>query len=400
MHSGRAIEAVLAAALRDSSEDLVRRWLERIADRLPLPQDEVFPTESLLDHVPLLVEGIADFIEDPADEITADVPVVGKAMELGELRHSQGFDVHQILKEYEILGGVLFDALGRAGAALDGQAGARDLLRVGHRLFRAIAVIQQATTGHYLRISDARVREREERLRSFNRAVSHELKNRIGTVLGGAEMLQEEWVVADPARRERFSSMVLDNTLAIRDVIDNLIELSRMDSSARRRNILLPDAVAEVVRQLRDHARAHGVELRVARELPRVEVPAAAVELCLSNYLSNAIKYHDPAKDERWAMISASIAQVGRSQELRVLVTDNGIGVADDARAGLFRRFSRGKSGTVQRIEGTGLGLSIVRETIASLGGRAWAEFPDEGTVFAFAIPCRRDRDSGSAAAD
>jgi two-component system, OmpR family, sensor histidine kinase TorS len=138
----------------------------------------------------------------------------------------------------------------------------------------------------------------------------------------------------------------------------------------------------------------------VARELPRVEVPAAAVELCLSNYLSNAIKYHDPAKDERWAMISASIAQVGRSQELRVLVTDNGIGVADDARAGLFRRFSRGKSGTVQRIEGTGLGLSIVRETIASLGGRAWAEFPDEGTVFAFAIPCRRDRDSGSAAAD
>jgi signal transduction histidine kinase len=44
-------------------------------------------------------------------------------------------------------------------------------------------------------------------------------------------------------------------------------------------------------------------------------------------------------------------------------------------------------------VDGTGLGLSIVRETVEALGGRVWAEFPAEGSVFAFAVPCRRTSD-------
>ena len=44
-------------------------------------------------------------------------------------------------------------------------------------------------------------------------------------------------------------------------------------------------------------------------------------------------------------------------------------------------------------MEGTGLGLSIVRDTAQALGGRAWAEFPEEGSVFAFSLPDRRTRD-------
>jgi Signal transduction histidine kinase len=47
-------------------------------------------------------------------------------------------------------------------------------------------------------------------------------------------------------------------------------------------------------------------------------------------------------------------------------------------------------------VEGTGLGLSIVRETVEALGGRVWAEFPERGSVFAFAIPCRRTADVAS----
>jgi signal transduction histidine kinase len=48
--------------------------------------------------------------------------------------------------------------------------------------------------------------------------------------------------------------------------------------------------------------------------------------------------------------------------------------------------------------EGTGLGLNIVRETVKSLGGRAWAEFPDGGgSVFAFALPSRREEDAAAA---
>jgi signal transduction histidine kinase len=81
-----------------------------------------------------------------------------------------------------------------------------------------------------------------------------------------------------------------------------------------------------------------------------------------------------------------------------VRVRDNGIGVPEPSRAKLFRQFYRAHGETVTEVEGTGLGLSIVRETAESLGGSAWAEFPEDGgTVFAFSLPSRREEDAAAA---
>jgi signal transduction histidine kinase len=77
-----------------------------------------------------------------------------------------------------------------------------------------------------------------------------------------------------------------------------------------------------------------------------------------------------------------------------IRVHDNGIGVRADKREQLFQEFYRAHDETVTDADGTGLGLSIVRETVESIGGRAWAEFPREsGSIFAFAIPARRSDD-------
>ena len=132
----------------------------------------------------------------------------------------------------------------------------------------------------------------------------------------------------------------------------------------------------------------------MAPDLPDVEISAAAVELCLTNFLSNAIKYANPDRSNRWAEISAAreTDPYGRG-EIVVRVRDDGMGVPEEKRAQLFERFYRAHE-TVTGIEGTGLGLSIVRDTAQALGGRAWAEFPAEGgSVFAFALPDRRSGD-------
>ncbi|MEO7501202.1 MAG: RsbRD N-terminal domain-containing protein, partial [Gemmatimonadaceae bacterium] len=105
---------VLADRLRDSRRELAARWLDRIAARVSLDANKIFPSNELLDHVPLLIQGVADYLQDPVNEVSADMPVVAKAMELGALRHAQGFDVYEILKEYEILGGILFAFLAEA----------------------------------------------------------------------------------------------------------------------------------------------------------------------------------------------------------------------------------------------------------------------------------------------
>jgi signal transduction histidine kinase len=208
----------------------------------------------------------------------------------------------------------------------------------------------------------------------------------------------EEWL--DPGERPRFQRMILDNSEELQRTLGNLESLSRIEADSRvNRNVLLPQATAEAVRQLRKPADAMGVSVKVDENLPPVEVDAAAVELCLVNYVSNAIKYSDPAKPHRWVRIEGSF-ELRRIDggRLTVRVRDNGLGVPESARENLFDRFYRAHADTVTEAEGSGLGLSIVRETAESYGGRAWAEFPENGeTVFAFSFPSRRVEDAAAA---
>ena len=393
----RELASLLAGRLREAKLDLVTRWLERIKARVTLEAVDVFPSETLLNHVPLLIEGIADYLENPETNPGAENPVFPKAMELGALRHEQGFDAYEILKELEILGAIIFSFLEDVADEGGIEGKRRDFLVCWQRIAYAIELIRQATMTHFLRLSSERVNEREERLRRFNRMVSHELKNRVGAIRGAAHLMGEEWLSKE--EMDRFHQMIIDNSEQLHRMLGNLESLSRIEADTRRsRNVLLPQAAAEAVRQLRDLAQGKGIDVEISEKLPSVEVDAAAVELCLVNYVSNAVKYADPAKEKRWVRIDGSLDATRTEGQLVVYVRDNGLGVPESGRRNLFERFYRAHSETVTGAEGTGLGLNIVRETVESLGGRAWVEFPESGeTVFAFSLPSRREEDAASA---
>jgi len=378
--------------MREARLDLTQRWLERIVARVEVPRAKVFPTEDLLNHVPVLIVGIADYIENPAKVVIGKMPVVAKAMELGELRFSQGFDAYEVLKEYEIFGGIIFAFLTRIIDDLEQPCTRGELLACAHRIFIAVALIQQATLTNYLALLTGKLSEREERLRGFNRALSHELTNRISAISGAAQVLQLDSLAE--VERRRLNDVVTRNVLGMQTVLDNLAELSRIADTRQQRHVTLRTAAAEVMRQLRDAARARGVDLVPPDELPEVEVSAAAMELCLSNLVANSIKYADSRRKKRWVKLAARPdGEVSHEGYIVIEVRDNGIGVPPEKRNNLFQRFFRAHADGPAAADGMGLGLSIVRETVESLGGRAWAEFPEEGSVFAFTLPVRRFAD-------
>jgi signal transduction histidine kinase len=379
--------------MREASTELTAHWLTRITQRVAIEPNRVFPTDDLLDHVPLLLAGVADYVEDPARAVAGDTAVMAKAMELGALRHEQGFDAYEVLKEYEILGGILYAFMTQIVDAIPEECTRGELFVCAHRIFHAVSLIQQQTTMQYLQRMTERLRERDERLRAFNRTLTHEFRNRMGAAGGAAQLL--ETLDLPESERRAMAGVVSRNVDSMRAALDNLLELSRvgLDDARKQRHVRLPSAAAEAARQLRDAARAAGVELRVGT-LPEVEVAAAAVELCLTNLLSNAVKYANPDEAARWVELSGELATGFESgPEVIVRVRDNGLGVPEPQRASLFTRFFRAHEHSARHVEGTGLGLSIVRETIRSLGGRVWADFPDTGTVFAFALPSRRASD-------
>src|SRR6185436_2614657 len=108
--------------------------------------------------------------------------------------------------------------------------------------------------------------------------------------------------------RAHLSSVIVRNIDSMRAVLDNLLELSELEGDARQqRHIRLPEAVAESSLLLREMAAARDVTIIIAKNIPPVEVPAAAIELTLTNLLANAIKYSDPEAANRWVSVSAQL---------------------------------------------------------------------------------------------
>jgi signal transduction histidine kinase len=389
------LAATLGDGLRSAKQELVTQWLDRISARVAISTKRVFPTHDLLNHVPLLIEGIAGYLKRPERDINSKAPVVAKAMELGALRHAQGFDAYEILKEYEMLGEIIFDYLAMAADRIPDDVPRRDFLACWQRTSQAIELIRQATMSHFLRLSAAQINERENRLRRFNRTVAHELKNNVHAIFSASTALAESWF--DAAQRKELETVIAKNADSLTRVLANLESMSRSQADSRHgRNVLLPEVATEAVQELKEAAKAKGVNVRIADDLPSIEVDAATVELCLMNYVSNGIKYSDSAKGERWVAIDATVQgpDTEKDREVIIRVSDNGIGVPADSRKQLFQEFYRAHADTVTGADGSGLGLSIVRETVESIGGRAWAEFPDEtGSVFIFALPARRKDD-------
>ena len=399
LHENCPLADVLAARLVESRDELTQRWLDRISARVALDPNRVFPTRDLLDHVPILIDGIAAYVADPAIVVSSDMDVVDKARELGALRHQQGFDQYEILKEFEILGGILIHFVGEVAETSQVPCARRELIACAQRVFHAVSLIQQATSTQFLQLVTDRVSEREERLRAFNRALTHEFRNRIGASLGAALLLGMPEMAPD--KRTDLAALIVRNVRGMQGILENLLELTLVGADARQhRHVRLPRAAGEVLRELREMAAAAGIDLRLADDLPDVEVAAAAVELCLTNLVANAIKYSDPSEPERWIRVRGLLRNsADESAEVSVEVADNGIGVPEEARARLFERFFRADHGR-HDIEGTGLGLSIVRETVTSLGGRVWASFPEKGSVFGFSLPSRRESDPQSGTAE
>jgi signal transduction histidine kinase len=383
----------IAARIRENRRDLTERWLNRLADRLTLEPNRIFPTGELLDHVPLLLLGIADHLEDPTRTVSADGSIVSKARELGALRYAQGFDEYEIMKEYEIFGSILFSFVEEIIDDIGGTCSRSELIACTRRLFHAIVLIQQATATQHLQLVHDRLNEREQRLDAFNRSLAHEFRNRVGAAKGAAQLL----LLPDLAEEKKapLARVVARSTDEMQLVLENLLELSRGSAGKRPlRRVTLQHAAEEAVRQLRLTAEAAQVEVRLLA-LPECDVNAAGVELCLTNLVSNAIKYADPQKQKRWVEISgrrddAALAESMTPADAGVIVEvrDNGRGVPQEKRNRLFERFYRAHEREAVSVEGTGLGLNIVKETAESMGGRVFAEFTDEGSIFGFSMSC------------
>jgi signal transduction histidine kinase len=380
---------LIGARMRIEHQQLAARWFTRLLDLVPVNARDVFPTESLLDHVPALIVEISHYVCQPqAEAIASNTAILKKASELGALRHAQRASLHQVLREYQLLGGVLvsfvLEELERTGASPT----ASETVQLVSRLHNAVDVLSQATVEAFVGLYTQTIADQSDRLDQLTRMAAHEWRQPLGVLQFGIRLL----------RRPDVNPEVIDRTLAsVERSTQHLVDLTRrLEAMARLRSsddnavvqtVSVTTVAQEAARQLREMAQARGVEVRVAEMMPTLKVDVGRLELAFVNLLSNAIKYSDADKAERYVEVEAVISEDGF---VRIEVRDNGVGIPAAALATIFERFTRAHLDQTEflHVAGIGLGLSIVEDCVRAMGGRIEAQSVEkQGSTFILTLP-------------
>jgi signal transduction histidine kinase len=375
---------VFADRLLAERQALSERWLARLVSVLPIDDREVFPGDTLLDHIPTLMEEIAEYVRAPEDaEIGANAAVIAKARELGLLRYRQCASVHQLLREYDILAAILEAFAADEARRLTLEPDVAECFAVMRRISRAVRALMQTTVDTFLAEYTETIARQTDALESFNSMVSHELRNPLSAAQYAAELLVRADAPHAADAYRRLPALISRNVQKANDLLLDLRNLSRVGPAAETPTIQaieLARVAQEVARQLREMAAERSVTLRIAPGLAATETDPARIELILMNLVSNGIKYCDPIKHFRFV-------EMGPLPDGApgVVVADNGIGIPPEALPTVFERFVRAHAERDRElgVDGTGLGLAIAQECAASMGALIEVQSTvGEGTTF------------------
>ena len=377
-----ALEAHLGTELHRRSAELTRLWLDELLKRLDVQPRRVFPSDTLLNHIPEVLKAISDYLCSDGD-LGAEQIVRDELAKLAHLRREQGYDIDEILAEFEILGRILYRALREEARSFDRPVPASYAIEVAERLYRALMVITSITADTFRQEGLRDRRERARLLGSFGRQLAHELRNRLSTAESALFLLERRAGTMEPETLEK-TLRTLRNTLqrikGVADDVNALAIAQGSDETAQGRRLSLRALAGETLSELRELAAERGVRLDTQEPIPDVQVDATRVELVLINLIGNAIKYSDPAKSDRWVRIGTR----HEDSVWRISVADNGVGIPEEMQDLVFEQFVRAHPGIA---DGTGLGLAIAREAVLQMGGTIGLDStPGTGSTFYFTV--------------
>jgi two-component system phosphate regulon sensor histidine kinase PhoR len=278
---------------------------------------------------------------------------------------------------------LLDEAVGSAAAArgeieLSGLKPRRLLVRAA-----PLGGEQEGVFAVFVDVTD--MRRLETVRRDFVANVSHELRTPVTAIRSAAETLQGA-LKADPDAAARFVDIIDRNAARLHGLVEDLLDLSRIESREFRLN-MEPLEIGPVLSHLlglfRERADKKQIRLalELAAELPRVRADRRALEHVLTNLIDNAVKYCGAGAEVR-------LKATAERERLRVSVSDTGPGVEERHLPRLFERFYRVDAGRSRELGGTGLGLSIVKNLVDAMGGRVAVESEiGVGTSFSFTLP-------------
>lgn len=266
-------------------------------------------------------------------------------------------------------------AEGRADASIY-QALASPIRGAGGKAGGVVTVLRDITSQKEL-----------ERMKSnFLSVVSHELKTPLHSIKGFVEIILMGKTGAVNETQADFLGTVRDETTHLQNLINDLLEFSRLDSGQVKLRLTevslgeITHAVTDKLKPLADQGQIQLVS-RIDVDIPAIQADRMRIEQVLTNLVHNAIKFTLPS-----GTVTISATDLG--EEIQVGVSDTGIGIPAPELNHIFDRFYQVDSSSTRHYRGTGLGLTICRHIVEYHRGRIWAESQEgKGSTFFFVLP-------------
>lgn len=239
----------------------------------------------------------------------------------------------------------------------------------------------------------------EKQQADFFANASHELKTPLSIISGFIETLQGP-AKDDEQAREKFLTMMAEQTTRMTKLVQNLLSLSRLQMENKDKQtdvILIPDLLQNAVQDLSIRAEQHHkkLELKIEHELPRLIGNRVELQQVVQNLIDNAIKY---GGEETTITVSgflcnhfpkkSSLYFDDMRQIIGISVHNWGNPIPKGQAKRLFDRFYRMDSLKTKQVEGTGLGLGIVQQIVQRHEGMidVWSS-EKRGTIFTVYLP-------------
>ncbi|GCE25906.1 hypothetical protein KDA_13900 [Dictyobacter alpinus] len=228
---------------------------------------------------------------------------------------------------------------------------------------------------------------------------AHEFKTPLAIIKGCATTLLGGSARWDPAMQREMLQMIDAQSDRLYDVLNTLLDVWRFDAGTqplRLSQVQLAELLLQLVKRWQNQAPNHSFVLDLPEGIPAVTCDALRIEQVLNHLLNNAVTYSAAGKIVRLMLDS-------NDEEVRISVTDEGVGIASEHLDRIFDRFyriehankahtfgpERRDQGSTGHQTGSGLGLSSARATIEAHHGRIWADSagPGQGSTFSFTLP-------------
>ena len=240
--------------------------------------------------------------------------------------------------------------------------------------------------GAVLMLSElTQIRRLETVRRDFVANVSHELRTPLTVIGGFAETLNDNDVT--PEDRRRFASIILSNTQRLQRIVDELLDLSRIESGGwvpKPVPVDIREIATDTIAASQEAAQAKGLFLttEIDPDARIVYADRTALRQVIGNLVDNAIQH--TVTGGVTILATEDTEHTGTS----VRVRDTGVGIAPESLPRIFERFYRVDTGRARNNGGTGLGLAIVKHLVEAHGGHvSAASEPGKGTTVSAFFP-------------